>query len=109
MSRFYVTFEISALTERGDADIQRCEAFIDATLDALLDRSGLIDPDAGAELATGRVEFMAVVEASTPERAVSTVGKLLRDCVAQVLRGSPGIDVEFLGATVEPNEVPAAS
>ena len=71
MNRFYVTFELAALADEGEADISRSEAFIDATLQALLERSELIDPDAGSEPATGRLEFMMVTEARTPERAVT--------------------------------------
>ena len=111
MRRFYVTFEVSALTEAGDVDGAGSEAMIDATLDLLLDRPALIDPDAGAELSSGKVEFMAVIDADTPERAVAIVGEHLRECVARALNGiGTGLRVEFRCATaVEQPAISAAS
>lgn len=110
MSQFYVTFELSAQTESGEVDVPSTEAFIDATLDALLERPELIDPDAGAELAAGRVEFMMIVEARTPERAVATVGLHLRDCVAKALRATKApVEVGFTSARAEESSVVRAA
>ena len=110
MNRFYVTFELSALDDSGAADIPLSEALTDATLDALLELPELIDPDAGAELATGRIEFMMMVDASTPEQAVAVVGRRLRECLGLALGRFPGFKVEFRGATaIDESVVPAAS
>jgi len=110
MDRFYVTFETSARTERGGIDREATEAIVDATLDRLLERREVIDPDAGAEMSGGRVEFMMMVEAKTPEQAVTDVGELLRRCVGSALERAPGMVVEFTAATaVEQSTIPAAS
>ena len=112
MNRFHVTFDVLVGSTQGELRADRVERFTDHVLNLLVDRSGLIDPDAGAALALGSLEFMAMVEAGTPEDAVSIVGTHLRGCVAIALGADDGtgLRVEFRGATaVESTAVRAAS
>uniref|UniRef100_UPI00322173A3 hypothetical protein n=1 Tax=Intrasporangium sp. TaxID=1925024 RepID=UPI00322173A3 len=55
----------------GDGtEVERLEEHLDRVAEQLLALDGIIDPDLGAELATGRVTFTLEVDAKTPEAAL---------------------------------------
>ena len=57
MSRFHVTFAGSVLAADGRVDEVAVDRITDEVLDELMTKSSLIDPDAGASLSSGSVEF----------------------------------------------------
>ena len=73
MSRFLVTFSGTILTVDGRVDRDAVERVTDEVLDELLLLPDLIDPDAGATMSTGSVEFMMFADAETPEGSVALV------------------------------------
>ena len=86
MSRFHVTFTGSVLNAAGRVEEDAVDRVTDEVLDQLLKRRSLIDPDAGAALATGFVEFMVGVDAETPEAAVALVAEHLRSALYEAAR-----------------------
>lgn len=110
MIRFHVTFTGSVLTAAGRVDEDAVDRVTDEVLDQLLKQRSLIDPDAGAALATGFVEFMVGVDAETPEAAVALVAEHLRVALDEAARRyGADLRVELQGASArsEASSVPA--
>lgn len=110
MSRFLVTFSGTILTADGRVDHDALDRVTDEVLDELLLVPHLIDPDAGATMSSGSVEFMAMADAATPEAAVTLVAEHLRRAVATAITRS-GLDVrvelESATALAQPASIPA--
>lgn len=110
MNRCLVTFNGTILTAEGRVDRDALDRVTDEVLDELLLVRDLIDPDAGATMNSGSVEFMMMADAATPEAAVALVAEHLRRAVGTALTRS-GLDVrvELEGATAiaQPASIPA--
>jgi hypothetical protein len=110
MSRFHVTFSGTILTSTGRVDRDAIDRVTDEVLDELLLVRDLIDPDAGATMSSGSVEFMMMADAATPEAAVALVAEHLRRAVgAAITRSGLDVRVELEGATAiaQPASIPA--
>ena len=110
MSRFLVTFTGTILTADGRVDRDALDRVTDEVLDELLLVRDLIDPDAGATMSSGSVEFMMMADAPTPEAAVTLVAEHLRRAVEMaILRSGLDVRVELDGATAiaQPVSIPA--
>ncbi len=110
MSRFLVTISGTILTADGPADRDALDRVTDEVLDVLLLVRNLIDPDAGATMSSGSVEFMMMADAATPEAAVALVAEHLRCAVeTTVIRTGLDVRVELESATAlaQPASIPA--
>lgn len=110
MNRFHVTFTGSVLTVDGNVDEAAVDRVTDEVLDQLLKQRLLIDPDVGASLATGFVEFMVGVDAETPEASVALVAGHLRDALDEAVRrygAELRVELEGTSARSEASSVPA--
>jgi len=110
MTRFLVTFSGTLLTADGRVDRDALDRVTDEVLDELLLVRDLIDPDAGATMSSGSVEFMMMADAATPEAAVALVAGHLRGAVeTAVARSGLDVRVELESATAlaQPASIPA--
>jgi hypothetical protein len=87
-----VTFSGTILTADGRMDRHALDRVTDEVLDELLLVCDLIDPDAGATMSSGSVEFMMMADAATTEAAVATA----------VARSDLDVRVELEGAAALP-------
>jgi len=110
MSRFLVTFSGTILTVDGRVDRDAVDRVTDEVLDELLLLPDLIDPDAGATMSTGSVEFMMLADAETPEGSVALVAHHLRRALeSAVERTGLSVKVQLEGASAlaQPTSIPA--
>jgi hypothetical protein len=98
-----VTFSGTILTADGRMDRHALDRVTDEVLDELLLVCDLIDPDAGATMSSGSVEFMMMADAATREAAVALVAGHLRGAVeTAVARSDLDVRVELEGAAALP-------
>lgn len=110
MSRFLVTFSGTILTVDGRVDRDAVDRVTDEVLDVLLLFPDLIDPDVGATMSKGSVEFMMLADAETPKGSVALAAHHLRMALeTAVARTGLDVKVQLEGASAlaQPTSIPA--
>src|SRR5680860_554290 len=77
-TRFYIEFGVIA---KNFGTPEQLEGHLEYVADYLADSTGVIDPDLGANLETGEVEFSMAVDAETEAAAMEVCAAAVRSAI----------------------------